>query len=76
MRVGAVLSQPHGMWSVVVHATGQELGPFPARYVAESVADGLEICERCHGSTLLTDENGVQWDDPCPECLGYGAYEE
>lgn len=35
-----------------------------------------EICPACDGSGLLTDENGVQHDDVCPQCQGFNFAEE
>jgi hypothetical protein len=29
-------------------------------------------CTACKGSGLLTDENGVQQDEPCHDCIGTG----
>ena len=31
------------------------------------------VCEKCNGTGVLTDENGVQYDDVCPTCQGIKA---
>lgn len=34
-----------------------------------------ETCKFCDGIGLETDQNGVQKDEPCPICDGYGYFE-
>ncbi len=38
--------------------------------------DDIIICPLCKGSGCKTDENGIQYDDVCPECQGEKVVEE
>lgn len=33
-------------------------------------------CEKCNGTGVKTDENGIQSDEACPECDGRGFEED
>jgi DnaJ-class molecular chaperone len=38
--------------------------------------DDITICPLCNGTGCKTDNNGIQYDDVCPECQGYGKVVE
>ncbi len=33
-------------------------------------------CPLCNGTGVETDSNGVQRDEPCPECQGEGTVDD